>query len=68
MRNIKPLILSFSLMLIICIVSFKRLGNKNIWEEFNFNFDILFVCIYLTWMILETKVSIFFLAISRKLN
>ncbi|HAO19702.1 MAG: hypothetical protein BWK80_13380 [Desulfobacteraceae bacterium IS3] len=57
MRNIKPLILSFSLMLLICIVSFKRLGNKNIWEKFNFDFDILFVCIYLTWMILESKVS-----------
>ncbi len=57
MKNIKPLILSLSLMILICIVSFMRLGNKNIWGEFFFNFDVIFVCIYLIWMILESKVS-----------
>ena len=44
-------------MILICIVSFMRLGNKNIWREFFFNFDVIFVCIYLIWMILESKIS-----------
>jgi protein-S-isoprenylcysteine O-methyltransferase Ste14 len=57
MRNITPIIMSLTLMTLICIVSFMRLGNKNIWGEFIFNFDVLFVCIYLLWMILESKVS-----------
>jgi len=57
MKNITPLILSLSLMILICIVSFMRLCKKNIWGGFNFDFDVLFVCIYLIWMILESDVS-----------
>lgn len=51
------MILSVSLIILICIISFIRLGHKNIWQDFYFNCDIVFICAYLLWIVLESSVS-----------
>ncbi len=58
-QNIKPLILSITLILLICIVTYARIQNKNIWEDSIANFDIIIVIIYLLWIVFESKISIY---------
>jgi hypothetical protein len=39
-QNLKPLIFSISLMVLICIVAYARMQNQNIWQDSIANFDI----------------------------
>ena len=57
-QNLKPLILSISLILLICIVAYARIQNQNIWEDSIANFDIIIVLIYLFWIVFESTISI----------
>ena len=57
-QNLKPLILSISLILLICIVAYARIQNQNIWEDSIANFDIIIVLIYLLWIVFESPISI----------
>ena len=58
-QNFKPLILSITLILLICIVTYARIQNQNIWEDSIANFDIVIVIIYLLWIVFESKISIY---------
>jgi len=57
-QNLKPLILSISLISLICIVAYARIQKQNIWEDSIANFDIIIVLIYLIWIIFESRISI----------
>ena len=57
-QNFKPLILAISLILLICIVTYVRIQNQNIWEDSIANFDIIIVLIYLFWIVFESTISI----------
>ena len=57
-QNLKPLILSISLILLICIVAYARVQNQNIWEDSIANVDIIIVLIYLFWILFESRISI----------
>ena len=57
-QNFKPLILSISLISLICIVAYARIQKQNIWENSIANFDIIIVLIYLIWIIFESRISI----------
>ena len=57
-QNLKPLILSISLILLICIVAYARIQNQNIWEDSITNFDLIIVLIYLFWIVFESTISI----------
>lgn len=56
-HNIIPLILSTILIGLICIFSILRLNNLSIWQGTTINFDIVISCIYVVWMIFESKIS-----------
>ena len=58
LQNLKPLILSISLISLICIVAYTRVQNQNIWEDSIANFDIIIILIYLIWVIFESRISI----------
>ena len=55
--NIIPLILPTILIGLICIFSILRLNNLSIWQDTTINFDIVISCIYVVWMIFESKIS-----------
>lgn len=57
-QNLKPLILSISLISLIIIVAYARIQNQNIWEDSIANVDIIIVLIYVFWIVFESKVSI----------
>jgi len=57
-QNLKPLILSISLISLICIVAYARIQHQNILEDSRANFDIIIVLIYLVWIIFESRTSI----------
>jgi protein-S-isoprenylcysteine O-methyltransferase Ste14 len=57
-QNFKPLILSITLILLICIIAYARIQNQNIWEDSIANFDIIIVIIYLLWIVFESTISI----------
>ena len=57
-QNFKPLILAITLILLICIVTYTRIQNQNIWEDSIANFDIIIVLIYLFWIVFESSISI----------
>lgn len=57
-QNLKPLILSISLITLICVFAYIRIHNQNIWEDSIANFDIIIVLIYLLWIIFESRTSI----------
>ena len=56
-HNIIPLVLSTILIGLICIFSILRLNNLSIWQGTTINFDIVISCIYVVWMIFESKIS-----------
>ena len=57
-QNLKPLILSISLISLIIIVAYARIQNQNIWEDSIANVDIIIVLIYVFWIVFESKVTI----------
>ena len=57
-QNLKPIILSISLITLTCILAYARIQNQNIWEDSTINFDILFILVYLLWIIFESRISI----------
>lgn len=58
MRNITPLLLSISLMVAICVLASLRFKyGQGLWSARVVNPDMLFVCLYLLWMLIELKVS-----------
>ena len=56
-RNIIPLILSTVLIGLICVFSILRLNSLSIWQDTTINFDIVISCIYVVWMLFESKIS-----------
>lgn len=54
----KPLILSISLIFLICFFAYVRIQNQSIWEDSIANFDTIIVLIYLLWIVFESSVSI----------
>jgi protein-S-isoprenylcysteine O-methyltransferase Ste14 len=57
-QNLKPLILSITLISLICIVAYARTQKQNIWKGSIANFDIIIVLIYLIWIVFESRISI----------
>ena len=57
-QNVKPLILSISLISLICIFAYARIQKQSIWEDSIANFDIAVVFIYLLWIVFESRISI----------
>jgi len=59
MRNMMPLVLSISLMGLICTLSFFRIQSRtlNIWMDSGINFDLVFAGVYLLWLVFESFVS-----------
>lgn len=56
-RNATPLILSFLLIALICLLSFYRITHQNIWINSPTNFDILFASVYVVWLLIESIIS-----------
>ena len=57
-QNLKPLILSITLIFLIFSLTYIRINNKSIWEDSIINFDIIFILVYLLWIIFESRISI----------
>lgn len=56
-KNMVPMILGPILFILILVLTFFRLRDGGIWDGWIFNMDIVFVCAYLLWIILESRVS-----------
>jgi protein-S-isoprenylcysteine O-methyltransferase Ste14 len=56
-QNLKPLVLSISLIALILISAYARMRNQSIWKEPIANLDIIVVLVYLIWIILESTIS-----------
>ncbi len=56
-KNLVPIILSPILFMLILALTYLRLQDGGIWDGWIINMDIVFVCAYLFWIILESKVS-----------
>jgi protein-S-isoprenylcysteine O-methyltransferase Ste14 len=57
MRNATPLILSILLIALICLLSVYRITHQTIWINSIFNFEVVFASVYLTWILIESKIS-----------
>ena len=57
-QNLKPIILSISLITLICILTYARIQNQSIWEDSIVNFDNIIIGIYLLWIVFESTISI----------
>jgi hypothetical protein len=57
MRNLIPLILSGSLIGLICLFMLIRMSHPGICYGYWVNFDVVFVLVYLLWIMVEAKVS-----------
>ncbi len=57
-KDLTPLIMWFVLVVGIIVVAFIRRNRIfSIWDEYPFNFDTIFIGLYLLWMIIELRVS-----------
>jgi protein-S-isoprenylcysteine O-methyltransferase Ste14 len=56
-RNAIPLILSFILIGLICLLFLYRITHQNIWINSIANFDVIFASVYVAWILIESKIS-----------
>ena len=56
-KNMIPMIMAPILFILILVLTFLRLKGGGIWDGWIINMDIVFVCVYLFWIVLESKVS-----------